>query len=88
MATGPEAPRRVTRCAARTEITASQLATLNALPDPIMPVSPRLCCELAAGHRDAHPRGGVGSECRNDHRHRSIGEGVSHIRRHKTLMPL
>jgi hypothetical protein len=54
MATGPEAPRRVTRCAARTEITASQLATLNALPDPIMPVSPRLCCELAAGHQDAH----------------------------------
>jgi len=54
MTTGPEASRTVTRCAARTQITASQLATLNALPDPIEPVSRRLCCELAAGHRDAH----------------------------------
>jgi hypothetical protein len=54
MATGPEAPRRVTRCSARTEITASQFAALNALPDPIMPVSRRLCCELADGHQDAH----------------------------------
>jgi hypothetical protein len=54
MATGPEAPRTVTRCAARTEIPVSQFAALNALPDPIMPVSRRLCCELADGHRDAH----------------------------------
>ena len=54
MTTGPDASPRATRCGAPTEITASQLATLNALPNPVEPPSPRLSCELADGHQDAH----------------------------------
>jgi len=54
MTTGPGAPCRVTRCNAGTEVTASQFAMLSALPDPVEPVSPRLFCELADGHQDAH----------------------------------
>jgi hypothetical protein len=54
MTPGPEAALNVTRCGAGTRITASQLATLSALPDPVEPVSPRLFCELADGHEDAH----------------------------------
>src|SRR5690349_2760222 len=54
MTTGPEASLRLIRCGARTEITASQRATLRAVPDPVEPVSPRLFCELADGHQDAH----------------------------------
>jgi hypothetical protein len=54
MTTGPEAPLRVTRCGARTEITVSEFAMLSALPDPIEPASPRPFCELADGHEDAH----------------------------------
>jgi hypothetical protein len=54
MTAGLEAAVNVTRCGARTRITASQLATLSALPDPAEPVSFRLFCELADGHEDAH----------------------------------
>jgi len=54
MTAGREPALSVIRCGARTRITASQLATLRALPDPVEPVSPRLFCELADGHQDAH----------------------------------
>jgi hypothetical protein len=54
MTTGPAAPLKVTRCGAPTQIPASQHATLSALPDPIEPASPRLFCELADHHQDAH----------------------------------
>ena len=54
MSTGPEAALSVARCGARMRITASQLATLSALPDPMEPVASRLFCELADGHEDAH----------------------------------
>jgi hypothetical protein len=54
MTTGREAAVSVTRCGARTRFTAAQLATLSALPEPVEPVSPRLFCELADGHQDAH----------------------------------
>jgi hypothetical protein len=42
------------RCDIPTHVTASQFATLSALPDPVEPVTPHLVCELAAGHEDDH----------------------------------
>jgi hypothetical protein len=41
-------------CNLPTQVTASQRAALNALPDPVEPVEPHLVCELAAGHEGDH----------------------------------
>jgi hypothetical protein len=57
----PEARPRLARCSAPTEATASQLAALNALSDPVEPVTLHLVCELADGHEDDHAAFAVAS---------------------------
>jgi hypothetical protein len=50
------------RCSVPTQVTASQLAALSALPDPVEPITPHLVCELAVGHEDDHAALAVASD--------------------------
>ena len=58
----PKAPRALARCGIDTEITVSQFAALSELPDPLVPVTSHLVCELAMDHEDDHVAFAVASD--------------------------